>query len=586
MQKQLLHIISWIPPSRLLHKMIGSLPFTHLLSSFTIHDSRFTFHKHTVYRILLTAYCLLFTAASSIAQQAVFIPPSGKVFAHPGDPVGIFGNMMNEGNFGSAPGSVINFLGRNWENSLAALLPGKTGMPETPGGLFRFMGTQAQKLAAGFNLNNKTGPSFPNLSVENKSGVWLQDLNDLDIRGNLNFDKGYLYLNGWNVLVDKNITGYSDKGFVVTGGGIGGGSLYRKPPDNDTLLVFPVGTAQDSYSPYAMQTAEPFSGIVGATVFDHVYPNATAGNVLDSDYVKKTWQVTLGEGAPQTMVLLQHQEADEGIRFSPYRDSSYVSLYQVDNGAWDMDPLQREVLNPGMLTTGRQRNNTYINSRLFPEGLPDQQTGQTGWDDVNWLTISTAAYSHIVCPVADFKLWVAQRYNYKWVQLFWRTLRELNVMKYEVQRKLDTSENFITIATMPAKNVNGFSNHLLYYYYADSALYDGAVTYRLKMTSASGCVVYTNIQKISWGANVLVWPNPSPGPTHIKVLGIKHNIIMEVVNNWGQILSNYTRTVPPNIDYSIDLSGLADDVYYLVFRDPKRNNKKITVVKLVKITGR
>lgn len=492
--------------------------------------------------------------------------------------------MANDGNLGSAPGSVINFFGQNWANAPTALLPGVNGLPGTPGGLFRFLGNKAQDLSAGFNFNSKAGPSFPNLSVENNSGVWLQDLNDLHIRGNLNFNKGYLYLNGWNTLVNQSITGYSDKGFVVTGNAIGGGSLYRKPPDSDTLLVFPVGTDPGSYSPFAMQTATPFSGIVGATVFDNVYLNATSGNIIDSDYVKKTWQITSGEGAPKTTVLLQHNEADEGVRFSPYRDSSYVSLYQMDSGAWDMDPLPHQVFSPGTLTTGKQYNDTYMNNRLFPGGLPHQNSGQAGVDSVNWLTVSTAVYSNTTCPVADFRLWVAQRYNYKWIQLFWRTLRELNVKQYEVQRRVDTSENFTTIATIPSQSVNGFSDHLLYYYYADSAIYDGTVYYRLKMTSASGCVVYTNVQKIVWGIYVQVWPNPSPGPTHIHVFGIKHNLIMQVVDTWGQILNTYT--VPPNTDYTVDLSKLPDAVYYLVFRDPSQKGREVAGIKLVKITVR
>lgn len=540
-------------------------------------------HLHHILSFL-SAFGFQLVASSAFAQQPVYIPPDAQVFSHPADSVGIFGNMTNDGNLGSAPGSVINFYGKDWQNASTALLPGNTGLPGSPGGLFRFMGTRAQDLAAGFNFNNKTGPSFPNLSIENKSGVWLQDLNDLHVRGNLNFNKGYLYLNGWNTLVNQSITGYSDKGFVVTGSAIGGGSLYRKPPDSDTLMVFPVGTEPGSYSPYAMQSATPFSGIVGTTVFDNVYQSATSGNILDSDYVMKTWQISSGEGTPETTVLLQHQEADEGIRFSPYRDSSYVSLYQTDNGAWDVDPLPHHVFSPGTLTTGKQYNDAYVNDRHFPNGLPHQNAGQPGSDAVNWLTVSTSKYGNTTCPVADFKLWVAQRYNFKWVQLFWRTLRELNVMKYEVQRREDTSENFHTIATVPAKNVNGFSDHLLYYYYADSAIYDGTVYYRLKMTSASGCVVYTNIQKIIWGIYVQVWPNPSTGPTHIHVYGIKHDVIMQVANTWGQILGTYT--VPPNTDYNIDLSKLPDAIYYLYFRDPEQNSRLVSSVKLVKVTVR
>lgn len=589
MQKHLPHIFFRPSSVGFLHKVINNLFFTGNSQRTTangqqpIANGQSHHSLFTAGRLLLTASCLLLSATASPAQQPVYIPPTGKVFSHPADSVGIFGDMTNDGNLGSAPGSVINFYGKSWENASTALLPGVTGAAGSPGGQFRFLGLQPQNLFAGYNFNAKTGPSFPNLSVENKSGVWLQDLNDLHVRNNLNFNKGYLYLNGWNTLVDQSVTGYSDKGFVVTGSGIGGGSLYREPPQNDTLMTFPVGTDPESYSPFAMQSATPFRGMVGATVFDNVYLHATSGGMPDSDYVMKSWQVTSGEGSPQTTVLLQHREADEGVRFAPYRDSSYVSLYRVDNGAWDMDPLPHKIFNPGTLTTGKQYNDVWMNNRHFPAGLPHQNTG-TNKDSVNWLTVSTTAYSNTTCPVADFRLWVAQRYNYKWVQLFWRTLRELNVMQYEVQKRVDTSENFHTITTIPAKNVNGFSDHLLYYYDADSAIYDGTVYYRLKMTSSSGCVVYTNVQKVIWGIYVQVWPDPSPGPTNIHVYGVKHDLMMQVINTLGQILGTYT--IPPNTDYMIDLSKLPDAIYQLYFRDPKQNGKIVASVKVVKITVR
>jgi hypothetical protein len=516
--------------------------------------------------LLLCMLTIIFS--SSRAQQAVFIPSDAYIFSHPGDTVGIFGNVINEGSFGTAPGSVINFSGIQWQNTPLSLLPGNAGMN---GGLFRFIGNKRQLLAAGYNLSGESGPSFPNISIENKSGVELQDLNDLHIRGNLHFGNGYLYLNGWNTLVDDSITGFSEKGFIVTGSGIGGGYLYRRPPAGDSLLVFPMGTDADSYSPLGLKAAEPFSGIVGAHVFDHVYEQAVTGNNLDSDYVKKTWQLRNAQGRDQTTVLLQHETDDEGFRFTPFRDSSYISYYRLQEGKWDMDSLKHTVVTPGTLTTGVPRRSAYINDRLFPRGLPAETT-----DSVSWLSVSTA-YTEITCPVADFKLWVAKRYNYKWVQLFWRTLHELNIDKYEVQRRYDTGSVFRTVATFDSKGRGGFSDHLLYYYDSDDNIYDGWTYYRLKMTSASGCVVYTDVQAVPWGIGVQVWPNPSRGETHVRIVGIKHPVIMQLVDTWGQILRNYTI----NLDGVIDIKGLSDAVYFLVFRDPKNNNKQVTTVKLI-----
>jgi hypothetical protein len=506
------------------------------------------------------------------AQQAVYISGSAQIFSYPKDTISIFGNVINDGSFGTSHGSVVNFLGDSWQNAPIAELPGDGAIPDTRGGLFRFIGGKNQQLAGGYNLTGKTGPSFPNLSIENHSDVGLMDLNDLHVRGTLSFKKGYLLLNGWNTIVDDSVKGYSRDGFVVTGPEIGGGSLYLQPPSSGQRMVFPVGTSVDSYSPLALSNSNVSGHSVGARVFDQIYASVVSGAVIDSDFVRKTWRLSAAQGVPQTTIWLQHRESQEGVRFAPFRDSSYVTLYRRDSGLWDMDPLPHRVENPGTLTTGRPRNGTYLNDRIFPEGLPHDAT-----DSINWLSVSTVGFSNIVCPLADFKLWAAQRYNHQWVQLFWRTLRELNMARYEVQRRRDTGTTFQTIATLQSKGLNGFSDHLLYYYYADDDIYDGWTYYRLKMTSPSGCIVYTNIQEINYGIDVEVWPNPSPGESHVRVQGIQHPIIMQLVDTWGQVLRRYTI----DQDGVIDIRNLSDAAYFLVFYDPKKNNKQITTVKLI-----
>ena len=522
------------------------------------------------YKILFLFTLTHFGVKSGFAQQPIYIPPSANVFSHPSDSISIFGNVINQGNFGTASGSVINFYGSNWQNEPLSLLPGNNAVPGSAGGLFRFLGTKQQNLGGGFNLTGETGPSFPNISIENPAGVWLEDLNDLHIRGKLHLKSGYLYLNGWNAQVDDSITGYSQKSFVVTGQDIGGGSLYLTAPPSSNLVQFPIGTDPSSYSPMALKAPESLDGFIGARVFDHVFQKAINGDIKDSDYVMKTFQLTKAQGVKETTVLIQHNEADEGIRFGPYRDSSYISLFS--QGYWDFDTLKHSFTSPGNITTAKPERNTHMNDRLFPEGLPNE-----GVDSVNWLSVSTTGFSNYVCPLADFKLWVAQRYNYQWVQLFWRTTRELNVETYEVQRRRDTGTAFQTIATQTSKGINGFSDHLLYYYYADDDTYDGWTYYRLKMTSVSGCVVYTAVREVPWGIGIDVWPNPSPGETHIRVLGIKHPIDMQVVDTWGQVLYRYTI----NNDAVIDLSHLAAAPYFLVFYDPKNHNRQIKTVKLI-----
>lgn len=523
--------------------------------------------RKAIFLVFLFSGSIFLTPASF--AQTTYIPPTASVFSHPADTVAIFGNMILSGQLGTAPGSVIHFFGNRWKNTPTAQLPGINNTSFSPGGDFYFDGNQTQFLAGGYNINAPVGTAFPNVLINNPSGVQLQDLNDLYIRGNLFFEKGHLLLNGQNTLLDGKIYGYSDQAFIVTGSYIGGGSLYRMPTAAKRI-VFPVGTTRNSYSPTALLTAQIPDKKIGIRVFDHVFEKATSGKILDSDFVKKTWVARNIAGKPLT-IYLQHNDQDEGVRFPPFRDSSYVSLYHPDISQWDIDTIQHQVLK-GLLTTGNIRPYSYLNRRQFPNGIPI-----FSGDARTWFSVSTKAFSDQTCPVIDFRMWAAQRYNGRWIQLFWRTNYELNVLQYLVQRKNDTSAAFETIGTIPSKGLNGNSNNLQYYYFSDKHPYDGITQYRLKIESQSGCVVYTDLQQVSWGIDVKVWPNPTTGPVHIKVSGIKHDIIMQVVDTWGEILYRYTLSN----NQLIQLRQLPDATYFLVFRDPKRAHKLVTTVKLV-----
>ncbi len=511
--------------------------------------------------------------AFSSRAQTIYIPPEGHVYSFAPAATGLFEEVVNEGSFGSMPGSVIYFLGKKWENGPGSTLPGKEG-DNTPGGLFRFTGGKRQWLAGGYNIHAHTGPSFPNLAIENPAGVWLKDFNDLRIRGNLDFNKGFLYLNGWNVLVEDSISGYSDNGFVVTGGNIGGGSLYREPSiATYRRLVFPIGTSPESYSPLEIKIPQPSDREIGVTVFDHVFQEAVAGSRIDTHYVKKTWQVKSIQGAGQAVeIYLQHKEEMEGELFSRYRDSSYISLYYSGKAIWDMDTLTHDVTNPGRLTMGQQHGFTWGNNRTFPEGIPLESP-----DSVSWLSISSVKYSNSACPLAVFRLWEAERYNFRWVQLFWRTHSEMNVDRYEVQRRRDTATKFKTVATFASKEESRSGKLLNYYYYADENPYSGWTDYRLKILSYSGCIVYTEAQAVPLAIEVRVWPNPSPKEVYVRVRGMAPPALMQVVDVGGRILRSYT----VNRDGVFEVQTMADGIYFLVFRNPKDKGKKITTVKLV-----
>ncbi len=505
-------------------------------------------------RLLIALLCSLGCCPGR--GQAVFVPPGASVFAYERDTVSVFGDLLNNGSFGSAAGATVNFFGSRWVNAGQALLPG------SPGGMFRFLGKGRQSLAGGYRFNEGLGASFPNLSIENAAGVWLEDLQDLRIRGNLHFGKGYLYLQGWNALADSLVTGYSAEGFVVTGPGLSGGYLYRRRGDS-AGLVFPLGTAPGSYTPMALK--DTAAGLRGATVFDQLYPRSQSGQPVEN-FVQKTWHLKGAAGAGADTLYLQYGSGDQGSGFAALIDSSYITRYDVTRQVWDTAP-PRGLRTPATLTTGAPSPESYQNERLFPEGL----------DSLNWFSVTSAAMGPVACPFADFRLWVAQRYSYRWVQLFWRTNRERNVDHYELERRRDTAQDFTTIATVPSQAVGGSSDRLLYYYYADDNMYDGWTSYRLKLVSPGGCVAYTAVQEVPWGIGTQVWPNPSPGEVHVRVRGVNHPVALQVVNTLGQVLYRYT----VDGEITLHLGQLPDAAYFLVFRDPRMNERLVATVKLI-----
>lgn len=503
--------------------------------------------------------------------QVTFIPPQSSIFAFAGDTISIFDNMINNGRFGSAPGAAIRFSGPEWKNAVSSSFPGKDFRMNTAGGLFIFSGTKKQALAGGFNINNYSGPSFPNIAIKNSNGIYLKDLNDLHIRGSLHFKKGFLFLNGWNVFVDDSITGYSGKSFIITGGNVGSGSLYRKTILNKkSPLIFPIGTDINSYSPLGIKVTDPISHVIGATVFNHVYEHAINGRLLDSDFVKKTWQLHNSKIDAPVTLLLQHKVSDEGERFSLSKDSSYISDYNLKDRKWDRDTLMHQITYEGVLTTASPDRRSYVNDRFLPKGFPYITA-----NDISWFSVTVPEDNTFACPVATINSLIAERDNFQWVELFWSTLHEVNVKTYEVQRRRDSSDKFKTIANLAAKNTNGFSNELRYYHYADDNEYDSWTYYRLKITNEGGCVVYTAIKKVAAAIGIEVWPNPSPDIIHIRVSGIKNNVTMQIVNTLGQFTGKYT--IKNN--QIVSIKGLPDATYFLIFYD--QSSRLIKTIKLV-----
>lgn len=520
---------------------------------------------------------LLLGSNMCFAQTGVYIPAGGNISVHAHDTLAIFSDVKNDGRFGSLKGSVINFYGNKWENSNDAALPDENDYNNSSlqymGGNFRFLqvkgiNTGAQHIYGGYSASAKAGASFPNLSVGNSNGVYLDDLTDLKIRHLLNFETGHVLLNGWNLVVGDgypgDITGYSDKAFVVTGTQPGGGFLYREQiggPNN--IVTLPIGTTANSYSPMAVRNTSSNPVDLHARVFDSVYQHGISGSTNATDYVLKTWNIGLDAGSWDDLsVKLQHTDQDEGTAFTPYRDSSYVTRY-VEGVGWDTLPPSG-LVNPGTLTSGAPLRNSYINRRDFHDGTPRN----------TYLSIAT--YNQQGSDVALF--FEAHRETIRWVGTHWRTTREVNLDHYELQRRREVEDSFYTVARIAPHSLNGTSNGPLDYNYRDDDMYDNWTYYRLKIFGRDGKIFYSAIRPVPWVILITISPNPNDGNFRVTTFGIHHKLRMVIHDVAGR--ERDSRMITGN-NTIVSKTDLPAGLYIVTFYDTEDDNKVAATIKMV-----
>jgi len=529
---------------------------------------------------IILLLCLLCSNLLHAQSLAVYVPDRAQLFVFPNDTVSIFSSMINHGSLGSTSGAVVNFLGAQWINSQQASLPDESADGQSgQGGLFRFLppaGGGRQTIYGGYSLTTGQGPAFPNLSIANPRGVQLGDLGDLHVRHVLNFETGRLYLNGWNLLLGNHdaglITGFDNQRYVVTDTAVFGGLLYRdRLSPADSSVVFPIGTDDQSYSPAALMLSSG-TGRIGMRVFNHVYAHAIRDSINDLDYVKKTWYVQSSSPGVQYNVLLQHQEEDEGPRFSAWRDSSYVSLYDPVQGKWDIDHTSVGRVFEGQID--------YANVRLAGHHMNLRQHLQMpdSAGSAHYLSVSTLIYSGDVCPSVHYNDLLAVRTSPDYVELFWHSYGERNMAYYVIQRQIDGQPGFVDIDTVQSQAPGGFSTQMLYYHLSDYNPTDQWSYYRVKMVGLTGCIRYTDVMRVPWAAQITITPNPNNGQFTVRLRNVKHPVHMLLVTVWGQTLRQWTVTQ----DQDIQVQQLSDAIYFVEFYDARDNRymgqQKVVVI--------
>ncbi|TDX01720.1 T9SS type A sorting domain-containing protein [Dinghuibacter silviterrae] len=499
--------------------------------------------------------CVLALLRTSTAAAQVYLPPGADLTVHPGDTVAIFGNVLNSGRWGTLNGAAINFYGTEWQNGAGGQMPDEAyyGLDTTQGagGIFRFIQSSPQYVTGAYNEATGQGPGFPGISIANTEGLILEPGSDVKIRHSLNFETGYVFLNGNNLNMShgSTITGYSDRQFVVTGLEPNGGSLYRESlTQNDNLVVFPVGAYPGSYSPLALQSHTAYPMTFHARVFDSVYSNATSGTTNPETVVLKTWNVGQpGLNIGDVSVWLQHDIGDEGRFFPLHRDSSYISLFTGND--WDTTG-PKGVLNPGTLTTGAQLPSTFANLRDFTSVL-----------------LANAYLSVAEQTPADAQLeFQAYRQTIRLVRTFWITQYERSVAHYELQRRRADEDSFYTVAVVPTQTANGTSTTPVRYDQEDDDYYGDVTYYRVKIVGQDGHTGYSVVRLVPPFVAIVCSPDPAVGFFTVNTFGFNRVLRMELYDRAGQRVGQYE----VNGTATISVPWLPAGMYVLAFYDQNR----------------
>jgi hypothetical protein len=515
---------------------------------------------------------LLFTLVAPMAiraQSATWLHPNSKMGIFSTDTIAVFGDMVNEGSIVSVSGSVVNFYGLRWRNSSSAsILDESSDGFSAAGGLFRFMQTNPalyQYISGGFSAATGAGPSFPNISVENSPGVFLDDLSDLKIVNALDLKNGYVFLNGWNLVMGHHTPGsilnYSAEHFIITGSNFGGGALYRNRISSvDKTVIFPIGTRPSSYTPVALENpGSPTS--VRAGVSDSVRRNLTTGENLLLTSVNKTWEISATQQDVPLNLHLVFDLSDEGPVYEANRNTAYLARFA--DTAWDVANVRSAPGKPGSnYTTGPPDRQKVAVSRGF-----QHLRGNNYFTSLVAETVNSPYRTTL-----DFFSANRSNANEDSVLLHWITGREYYCSGFSIERKFAINQTFDSIGFVRSKSPGGISFYPVGYDAVDAPHNDGFIFYRLKVIMTDGTFFYSPVRLVKGKnnkGNITVWPNPVKGgiihiyygsDQHIKVLSLidvpGHRLIYQKFQQPLQQRNYYELNVPAN---------LARGTYFLQF---------------------
>ncbi len=222
---------------------------------------------------------------------------------------------------------------------------------------------------------------------------------------------------------------------------------------------------------------------------------------------------------------------------------------------------------PSQTATGTMKfgNGANCNALPPPTALPGDLSG----DNISTSAIVVTSVAAVNSLIFDAVLTNCQP------QLKWSTENEQNSATFEIERGNTNNNAWTTIASV---NAAGNSTTKKEYTYTDvNPASEGKALYRLKVIDINGTYKYSKIIPIGncKTADVIVYPNPTKdGKINVTISGFGKNITSILTSSVGQLIKNKTVINGTN---TIDVSSVANGLYFLTVNDSDGNLKQVTV---------
>ncbi|MBS1919486.1 MAG: T9SS type A sorting domain-containing protein [Bacteroidetes bacterium] len=341
-------------------------------------------------------------------------------------------------------------------------------------GTIFFNGTDPQ------NIGGSSASTFNNLSINNSSGVTLQQ--NESVKAVLTFSNGLIYTSGSALLTldaGSAISGATDKKFV-------NGPMKKI---GNTAFTFPVGKS----SVYAPVSISAPSNSTDAFIAEYMRANAKALGPVSATGLElvsacEYWRVERVNGTSNVDVTLSWSGLSPCNTATYVTDPRYLVVAHFNGASW----------------------NAYGNDGGYTGNVSN---GTVTWKNVSSFSPFTlGSNSPGVNPLpVKFGYARATVKSSHLVQIDWKVFTENNIKYYEIERSND-GQNFETIGQMLPTGNNSSEAR----YTWDDKNYDNTVAlYRVKSVDINNEFLYSSIMRIdptqTGASQLIVFPNPVVG---------------------------------------------------------------------------